>query len=97
MLTLIARVQIAAITSSDPPRTRLSSREGSYSQIAVAFSTTAIFVICSITSMFPRFMTWPRQLREDQRDKIKDKKKTRQTYALLWPAYFAGLQNTKPK
>ena len=80
MLTLIARVRIAAITSSEPPRTRLSSREGSYSQMAVAFSTTAIFVIRSITSTFPRFTTWPRQLREDQRDNIKDKEKTWQTY-----------------
>jgi len=75
MLTLIARVRMAAITSSEPPRTRLSCREGSYSQMAVAFSTTAIFVIRSITSTFPRFTTWPRQLREDQRDNIKDKEK----------------------
>jgi len=76
MLTLIVRVQIAAITSSKLPRTWLSSREGSYSQMAVTFSTTAIFVIRSIMSMFPRFTTWPRQLREDQRDNIKDKEKT---------------------
>src|SRR5271155_4381451 len=80
MLTLIARVQMAAITSSEPPRTRLSCREGSYSQMAVAFSTTAIFVICSITSTFPRFTTWPRQLREDQRDNIKDKEKMYSNY-----------------
>jgi hypothetical protein len=71
--TLIVRVRIAAITSSKPPRMRLSSREGSYSQMASAFSTTAIFVICSITSMFPRLTRSPRQLREDQRDNIKDK------------------------
>ena len=45
MLTLIASVQMAAITSREPPKTRLSSRVGSYSQIAVAFSTAAIFVI----------------------------------------------------
>jgi len=80
MLTLIVRVQIAAITSSESPRTRLSSYEGLYSQMAVAFLTTGIFMICSITSMFPRFTTWPRQLREDQRDNIKDKEKTWQMY-----------------
>lgn len=45
ILTLIASIQIAAITSSEPPRTRLSERVGSYSQIAVEFSTAAIFVI----------------------------------------------------
>jgi hypothetical protein len=49
----------------------LSSREGSYSQMAVAFSTTAIFVIRSITSTFPRSTTWARQLKDDQRDNIK--------------------------
>jgi len=81
MLTLIVRVQIATIMSSVPPRTQLSSCDGLYSQIAVTFLTTAIFVICSIMSMFPRFTTWPRQLREDQIDKIKDKKKTQQTYS----------------
>ena len=53
---------MAAITSRDPPKTRLSSREGSYSQIAVAFSTTAIFVMCFMTSTFPRLTTWPKQL-----------------------------------
>jgi len=73
MLTLIARVRIAAITSSEPPRTWLSSREGSYSQMAVAFLTTMIFMIRSIMSTFPKFTTWPRQLREDQRDNIKGK------------------------
>lgn len=60
--TLIASVRMAAITSSDPPKTRLSSRDGSYSQMAVAFSTTAIFVICFMKSTFPRFTTWPKQL-----------------------------------
>ena len=60
--TLIARVRIAAITSSDPPKTRLSSCDGSYSQMAVAFSTTAIFVIFFMTSTFPRLTTWPKQL-----------------------------------
>lgn len=73
MLTLIARVQVAAIMSSELPRTQFSSCEGSYSQMAVTFSTTAIFVIHSITSTFPRFTTWPRQLKEDQRDNIEDK------------------------
>jgi hypothetical protein len=43
--TLIARVRIAAITSSDPFRTRLSGSDGSYSQIAVAVSTAAILVM----------------------------------------------------
>lgn len=60
--TLIARVRIAAITSSEPPRTRLSSRVGSYSQMVVAFSTAAIFVICPITSTFPRLTTCPKHL-----------------------------------
>ena len=46
VLTLIVRVQMAAITSSELPRMWLSSHEGSYSQMAVAFSTTTIFVIC---------------------------------------------------
>ena len=41
---------------------RLSSRVGSYSQIAVAFSTAAIFVMCPITSTFPRLITCPKQL-----------------------------------
>jgi hypothetical protein len=63
--TLIASVQMAAITSSDPPKMRLSSRDGSYSQMAVAFSTTAIFVIFFMTSMFPRLTTWPKQLRNE--------------------------------
>src|SRR5271156_5545321 len=70
MLTLIASVQMAAITSSEPPRTRLSSRVGSYSQIAVAFSTAAIFVIWPITSTFPRFTTCPRHLPEDSVQQI---------------------------
>ena len=61
-ITLIAIVRMAAITSSDPPKTRLSSRDGSYSQMAVAFSTAAIFVICFMTLMFLRLTTWPKQL-----------------------------------
>jgi len=60
--TLIARVRIAAITSREPPKTRLSSRVGSYSQIAVAFLTAAIFVMRAITSMFPRLTMCPKQL-----------------------------------
>ncbi len=62
VLTLIASVRIAAITSSEPPRTRLSERVGSYSQIAVEFSTAAIFVMWDITSTFLRFITCPKQL-----------------------------------
>ena len=62
ILTLIASVQIAAITSSEPPRTQLSGRVGSYSQIAVAFSTAAIFVMFCITSTLPRLTTCPRHL-----------------------------------
>ena len=60
--TLIARVRIAAITSSELPRTQLSSQVGSYSQMVVAFSTAAIFVIWPIMSTFPRLMTCPKQL-----------------------------------
>src|SRR5271168_5614119 len=59
--TLIASVRIAAMTSSDPPNTRLPSSDGSYSQIAVAL-TTAIFVMCFITSTFARLTTCPRHL-----------------------------------
>ena len=68
---------MAAITSSKPPRTRLSSRVGSYSQIAVAFSTAAIFVIRFITSTFPRLTTCPKHLmwkkKWDDSAKIKEK------------------------
>ena len=53
---------MAAITSSDPPKTRLSSRDGSYSQMEVAFLTTAIFVIFFMTSTLPRLTTWPKHL-----------------------------------
>lgn len=37
MLTLIARVRMATITSREPPKTQLSSQVGSYSQITVTF------------------------------------------------------------
>jgi hypothetical protein len=60
--TLIASVRIAAITSKEPFSTRLSGSDGSYSQMAVVISTAAIFVMWSITSMFARLTTWPRQL-----------------------------------
>ena len=49
LLTLIARVRMVAITSSEPPNIQLSFRVGSYSQMAVDVSTAAIFVIRSIT------------------------------------------------
>ena len=62
MVTLIARVHIAAITSREPPKTWLSSQVGSYSQMVVAFLTAAIFVMCPITLSFLRLMTWPKQL-----------------------------------
>ena len=48
--------------SSDPPKTRLSGRSGSYSQMAVVVSTAAIFVICPITSIVPKLTTCPRHL-----------------------------------
>src|SRR5260370_32311929 len=48
--TLIAMVHTAAITSNDPPSTRLPYKSGSYSQMAVAFSTAAILVRWPITS-----------------------------------------------
>ena len=60
--TLIARVQIAAMTSREPLNTRLSGRDGLYSQMAVVVSTTAIFVMWSITSTFARLTTWARHL-----------------------------------
>lgn len=60
--TFTARVRIAAITSRDPPRIRLSGKSGSYSQIADVVSTAAIFVMCPITSIFPRLTTCPRHL-----------------------------------
>jgi len=65
VVTLIASVRIAAITSRDPPKTRLPGRLGSYSQMAVAFSTAAIFVMWPIMSTLPRLMTWARQLRRN--------------------------------
>lgn len=65
VLTLMARVLIAMIMSSEPPRMRLSSSEGSYSQMAIMFSTTAIFVIYDMTSTLPRLTTWAKQLRQE--------------------------------
>jgi hypothetical protein len=55
--TLIASVRIAAMTSNEPPNTRLPAREGSYSQMAVEVSTAAIFVMWPITSTFARLTT----------------------------------------
>ena len=60
--TLMAIVRIAAITSNEPFSTRLSGRDGSYSQMAVDVSTAAIFVIWVITSTSARLRTWPKQL-----------------------------------
>ena len=60
--TFIASVRIAAITSRDPPSTRLFGNSGSYSQIALVFSMTAIFVMCPITATFARFTTCSRHL-----------------------------------
>ena len=77
--TLIASIWMAAITSSDPPKTRLSSRDGSYSQMAVAFSTAVIFAICFMTSTFPRFTTWPKQL-----DYIKFIRESKKKSMNLW-------------
>src|SRR5271155_481981 len=62
------------MTSRELPKTRLSSFEGSYSQIAVAFSTTAIFVICFMTSTFPRLTTCPKQLKIIKKTGKKDSK-----------------------
>lgn len=61
-VTLIASVQMAAITLRDPPKTRLPGRLGSYSQMAVAFSTAVIFVMWPIMSTLPRLMMCARQL-----------------------------------
>jgi len=60
--TLIARVWMAATTSSDPPRTRLPGNSGSYSQMALAFSMMAILVMWVITVTLTRFMTCLRHL-----------------------------------
>ena len=72
-LTLIASVRIAAITSREPPRTRLSARVGSYSQMAVAFSTAAIFVMWPITSTLPRLTTCPKQLQRNSIEENRNK------------------------
>lgn len=59
MTNLIATVRIAAITSSDPPSTRLFGKEGSYShwQIAVVVSIAAIFVMWAITATLAMLTT----------------------------------------
>jgi hypothetical protein len=48
---------MVAITSNPPFEIRLERSAGSYSQIAALFSTTAVFVICDITSMVARLIT----------------------------------------
>lgn len=53
---------MAAMTSKLLFNIRLSGSEGSYSQIVVVVSTTAIFVIWAMTSTFPRLTTWARHL-----------------------------------
>ena len=55
-------VQIAAITSSDPPSTWLSGNEGSYSHIAVVVSIAVILVMWAITATLAMFMTCPKHL-----------------------------------
>jgi len=60
--TLIAMVRTAAITSNDPPSTWLPYKSGSYSQMAVAFSTAAILVMWPITSTLARLTMCSRQL-----------------------------------
>ena len=73
--TFIAKVLIAAITSNDPPSTRLFSSIGSYSQIAVAGSTAAILVIWDMTSTLPKLTTCPRHLNlHENMSSIKDEK-----------------------
>lgn len=65
LLTLIARVWMAATTLREPPKMRLLVEVESYSQMAVAVSTAVIFVICFITSMLPRLTMCARQLLAD--------------------------------
>ena len=55
--TLIVIVQIAVITSNELFNTRLSGRDGSYSQMAIDVSMAAIFVIWVITSTSARLTT----------------------------------------
>ena len=63
--TLTAIVRMAAITSNDPSRMRLLGRDGSYSHMALAFSTAAIFVMRPITATLAMLTTWPKQLKMD--------------------------------
>ena len=60
--TLMARVQMVAMTSKDPPRTWFTGNLGSYSHMAVVVSTAAILVMWDIMSMLVRFTTCPRHL-----------------------------------
>ena len=77
--TFIAKVLIAAITSKDPPSTRLFSSVGSYSQIAVAVSTAAILVIWDMTSTLPKLTTCPRHL--DLHENLKTLMKEEKTHS----------------
>jgi hypothetical protein len=55
-------VRIDAITSNDPPSTRLPGKDGSYSHIAVEFSIAAILVIWLITATFAMLTTCAQHL-----------------------------------
>lgn len=55
-------VRIDVITSKDPPRTRLLGKVGSYSHMAEAVSTAAIFVMWLITATFAMLMTCVKHL-----------------------------------
>ena len=61
-LTLIAMVLIDAMTSRDPPRTRLPGNSGSYTYMAVVFSTAAILVIWPMMATFAMLTTCPKHL-----------------------------------
>ena len=76
MHTLIASVKIAVITLSNPLNTWLPGSDGLYSQIALAFLTTAILVMHFITSMFARLMTCPMHLDQYNNFKKKQMNKT---------------------
>jgi hypothetical protein len=64
--TLIANVRIAEIMSNALPSTRLPCRDGSYSQIAVAVSTAASFVMWDIKATIAKFTMWARHLQRCQ-------------------------------
>ena len=62
-LTLIASVQITAMTSKDLLKTRLVLISRSYSQITMAVSTAAILVMWAIILILARLTTCSRQLK----------------------------------